>query len=109
MAVPSRTSMPLSRTRSWRVVSIWNPVASPPAWTIRGIAWAASRPSAISPSTVSKGTPSRTRSAIRSEASRASTHAALRSTSPAPALTVSRKCRRGESPLPIGAAIPPWA
>ena len=46
---------------------------------------------------------------MRSAASDVSTRAASSSTSPAPASIVSRRCFSGESPGPIGAAIPPCA
>ena len=70
---------------------------------------APSRARTIAPSIESKGTPSRIRSAMRSGASRVRISTLAGSQRPAPARAVSSACRRGVSPGPMGAAMPPWA
>ena len=80
-----------ARTSRLSVTSICSPVASPPACRMRGALWAASRVRAILPSSVSKGTPKLTSSAMRAGASLARIRTAFSSHRPSPAIMVSRK------------------
>ena len=93
---------------SWRTTR--RPVALPPACATRRMPWPPSRPSERLPSeVVSKTTPSSWSSATALGASRTRTLAAERRTSARPAVSVSRRCRSGESSGASAAARPPWA
>ena len=86
---------------SWR--RIRRPVALPPACTTRRMPWPPSRPSARLPwRSASKRTPSASRSAKRAGASSHRTCAAVRRTSPRPAVSVSCEVLRGASRRPRG-------